>query len=400
MKVYKEMTCKELTIFLQKVLEKKGLFDDPEKEFDSITSFMQEVDDFVEKVKGPYNLGLRSLLAKRLNLSYVGDFHNGWAIAKNKEGGWQSFINQSGEFIKDEHGNVLRFVDVDVFSDGIAAVQLAENGGKVKFLRSDGTFLVIESELHISLSLNRFSEGYTRITNLGSEILVDAEGNEVRRHIQTKESGFHEGFTVIVPAEKKNDYYQFLNKSGKILNTEDGIDHFDQANNFSDGIAPVRIGQKWHFIDHSGNYLRNQDGDKISFDFNEILFISRLSEGWFYARTKDLSYIFMNKDLQILKFEDGQEKFTNNATYFSEGWALVVYDIRINGWRVETKRFIDKNGKFLRDEAGKIIDFGSGSNFVDGLALVHFREPIDSSGNRTAYLDCEGRIVEFGKQQQ
>jgi|GEM_PF-999990 len=387
------MNCQELTIFLQKVLDKKDLIRNPENDFDGISALMQEIDGLDEKIRGPHNLGLRSLLAKRLNLDFVGDFNDGWALAEISEENRQSFVNERGEFIKDTNGNTLYFNEVDIFSCGIAVVQPLDLDEKPKFLRTDGSFLPLKMELSPGkLSDYRFSEGYAQIhISDSSQALIDTKGKEFRRCDLIKESGFHEGFAVIEPIGKGGaDYYQFLGKDGALLNTEDGVDHFDQASDFYGGIAPVRIGPKWYFIDLLGKYLRDKDSTVISIGNQEILYMFPGKEGWFCVRTSDGHYMFLNKDLKVLRFEDGHEKFLNNVAYFSEGWALVSYKIEIGGKLREIQRFVNPEGRFLKDEDGRIVNFEFGHSFEDGLALVFLHD----SGY--VYLDQRGNVFRFG----
>jgi uncharacterized membrane protein len=50
----------------------------------------------------------------------------------------------------------------------------------------------------------------------------------------------------------------YVDKTGKIVIHP----QFDDARNFSEGLAEVRIGKRWIFIDKTGKYVRFSDIEK------------------------------------------------------------------------------------------------------------------------------------------
>ncbi|MEO0898485.1 MAG: WG repeat-containing protein [Bacteroidota bacterium] len=87
-------------------------------------------------------------------------------------------------------------------------------------------------------------------------------------HAQSMGS-FHEGKAWI----KRNNKYQFVDKSGKICLNKP----FDKAGDFGEGLAPVNENGRWYYIDHEGNPA----GPK-----RKALHLGTFVEGLAYARTE------------------------------------------------------------------------------------------------------------------
>jgi hypothetical protein len=72
----------------------------------------------------------------------------------------------------------------------------------------------------------------------------------------------------------------FIDATGKVV-----IDpQFDEAWDFSEGLATVRIGEKWGFIDVSGQYVVDPQFDETWY-FSEGLAPVRVGEEWGYIDT-------------------------------------------------------------------------------------------------------------------
>ncbi|MFN4123009.1 MAG: WG repeat-containing protein [Flavobacteriales bacterium] len=84
---------------------------------------------------------------------------------------------------------------------------------------------------------------------------VDYEGRRIVRPIFDVAGDFNEGFAPVKRSLRKDKYYSFINKSGKIAITG----QFTEAFPFSAGTAVVRINGRFHFLDQKGKITPIQD---------------------------------------------------------------------------------------------------------------------------------------------
>ena len=137
---------------------------------------------------------------------------------------------------------------------------------KKKFLFSIALFL--------SMGFNTFAQTLvTQVKPAGSKTwgYVNLKGELIIPAQYAKCYKFsREGFAPIYDTEKKQ--YYFINLKGETLNTEvQGfklIDGFGlDINGFQDGLVPVRVGEKWGYLNTSGKLAIPAVYDKVS-EFN------------------------------------------------------------------------------------------------------------------------------------
>jgi len=231
-----------------------------------------------------------------------------------------------------------------------------------------------------------FSEGLARISvssEVGSTGYIDGHGNLVIPARFSYGSSFHEGLAAVItggpcritnggscgrsefkPTQPEATYdcrYAFIDKSGKPVSDL----RFDDAKDFSEGLAPVRIGQAWGYVDRSG---------QISIS-PKFAFAEPFSEGLAAVRQNEKTGFVDHSGNFVIppQFE--------SADGFSDGRALVTE----NRGKTQAYRFIDKTGKAAF--AGK---FAAAAPFSYGLA------PIALSGRKKgtyAWLNTSGRPV-------
>ena len=100
-----------------------------------------------------------------------------------------------------------------------------------------------------------FSEGVAFVEELSSDYsskwtgFIDTNGNKLVQCNYTFEKGFQEGMCVL----SKDEKYSYLNKSFQLIAPFE----FDLAESFSEGLALVKIGDKWGYIDRQGRNTFN-----------------------------------------------------------------------------------------------------------------------------------------------
>src|SRR5262249_15058671 len=143
------------------------------------------------------------------------------------------YIDRSGEFAIQ-----ARFAwgsDVWSFSDGLAMIKVK---GKYGYIDHSGNF-VIKPEFLDGID---FSDGMARVVTEGPcAYFPDGPcGFANRQHVGGRQQG--------APTPCK---FTYIDKTGRVITRE----RFDYARNFSEGLAPVRIGKLWGFIDKTGTLV-------------------------------------------------------------------------------------------------------------------------------------------------
>ncbi|WP_199316008.1 WG repeat-containing protein [Tolypothrix sp. FACHB-123] len=180
--------------------------------------------------------------------------------------------------------------------------------------------------------------------NISQEIILKAQFDWV------------EPFSQGIAAVKMGYKYAYINQTGKLLTRFD----FDIAKPCSEGLALVKFKNLYGYIDPTGNLkIKQQFNDAKS--FSEGLAAVKKADKWGYIGQ---GYIGNNVPLVIpANFED--------AKSFSEDLAAVKM---ADKWG-----YIDKQGNGIIQ-----FNFDDANNFFQGLALIKFQDKlgyIDKNGN-------------------
>jgi len=152
---------------------------------------------------------------------------------------------------------------------------------------------------------------------------------------------------------------------------------FDNAHDFSEGLAAVSYRGKWGFVDTTGKfvippiYLSNSDKQGKHFRFSEGLV--RIGSSYIGFMDKEGKEVVAQKFNNASGWDDG--------VGFSEGLAMIT-----DGWKSDgNKGYIDKTGK-------KIIPgrYDIAKDFSEGMAAVGKR---GLSENAYGYIDKSGKMV-------
>jgi hypothetical protein len=258
--------------------------------------------------------------------------------------GFYGFSDKSGKPVI-----APRYGAVKPFSEGLAPVYQAGSWG----------FIDAKGKMQIEPAFwdaDAFSNGLAGV-HKGGWGYIDPTGRVVipARYLQARR--FSEGVAPV----KGPTGWLFVDKTGTPV---DGLSKFEDAMNFSGGLAAVQVGGKWRFITHDGKKKFDLEFTKVS-NFNEDL--AAVQEG------ENGKYGFIDNSGAYLippVFED--------AMPFAEGLAAVRVNKR---WG-----YISKSGKTRIQNRYPLF----ADAFVGDLALVS--NPVDGS---ELYINRDSRSQFF-----
>jgi len=245
-----------------------------------------------------------------------------------------------------------QFNYAEPFYEGLAEFTSPE--GKVGFVNEEGQYIINPIYVHAS----RFSEGLAPVVGENeAPKYIDAKG-EVKFSVANAEyaSIFHEGLAAV----RINDKWGYIDKTGQIkINPQ-----FDDAGPFKDGLA--RFTKKVNENEYLQGYI-NQKGDiiiqPIFKDANEFFDgLARVSDGKNYGFiSKEGKYIINPQFAYASDFHNGRAAFKQG-----------------NSWG-----YIDKNGKYIVNP----MFSNAGQAYNSTLFLVQ------NTDGKYGYVDDEGRYV-------
>lgn len=275
------------------------------------------------------------------------------------------YINKYGEVVLKTNLDYFAFVNTR-FSEGLASFK--ENS-KYGFI--DETGAVAIKPLFDSVS--SFSEDFAEIEINEKSGFIDKTGKILIQPQYDNTWGFTNGFALVGIKNGADEEgfvkykWGFIDKEGKIVvgkTKNKNIGKFDDAEPFSEGLAPVRIGKKWGYVNEKDQIIIKPQF-KIAKQFSEELAPVTIN---------GKKWGFIDKTGKFII----QPQFTN-AEDFSEGLAAVSKDTEKGRYW----EFIDKSGKIVIEQ--HIADVPG--NFHEGLSLLFF----GSQG--FGYADKTGKIV-------
>jgi hypothetical protein len=241
---------------------------------------------------------------------------------------------------------------------------------------------------------------------------IDGNGKVVIKPVYLQAKDFAEG---VAPVKVQEGIWSIINTKGEIVVTWRNV---DEINEFSEGLAVVRQGARYGYID------KKQIVIPIKFDaadeFSEGLAAVAVREGsTFMEKLHNAKYGYIDKTGNIVigcqfrsagKFKEGLAPVSSSATgfrwgyidktgqyvleaqyfsarEFSEGLAPVAVELGSSG-------FIDHQGKFVIPP-----QYNWAYSFSEGLARVVVGEKIERNPfkvierGKHGYIDKSGRIV-------
>ena len=279
------------------------------------------------------------------NLYRGWDFSEGLAVAMRKGEDLWGFINTNGEFAISPKFATYPKGYVYPFSDGLAKIEV---GGLFGYIDHTGEFTIPPRLLDGS----SFADGMARVVTEGPCVYFPEGGCGFANPVFPggKQGGDH-------PSCK----FTFIDRAGRVVSK----DRYDNARDFSEGLAPVRFGGLWGFIDKTGNAViapKFEDADIFSSG------LSRISAKGLFGYADKSGNVVVPPNF----------KYAEN---FSEDFA-VVGDGSGVFW------YIDKHG--VQAFTGR---FTAASPFFHGLAHVSLSGRASEDSPKYAYIDTKGRRV-------
>lgn len=311
--------------------------------YDSNESELRAVRDKEKDLWGFINKEGKYIIEPQFN--YYKDFSEGLAAVRKRRG-W-GFINTKGEVVQK-----FLYEDVLPFSSGLAGVK--DKNGLWGYINTKFQTIINPTFQTASMFVGeyaivteRISYGYTRskIINTMGEVVLDTETEdgwwgEIRECL--------EGIVVI-----KNDYYgyQFVDLVSGVGLLEK---KFDEVEAFYEGLAAIKIDNKWGFVNTKGEQVI-----KPRFDF-------------VYSFHKGYAEVFVGEKRGII---DKQGKYVvppiyDNVNLVSNGMA-----------RVALRKSKDRKSRYYRDMLWGYSDlqgnlqipcqYDLATKFNYGIAVVH-----------------------------
>jgi hypothetical protein len=237
------------------------------------------------------------------------------------------------------------------FSEGLAPVMVDDKTG---FIDKTGK-LVIEAKFESALS---FSEGLATVVVGGKAGFINKSGQMVIEPQFPQAFSFNEGLArVLVDLE-----WCYINKAGNIVITQP-ITSPAPPPKFSEGLSPVKIGDKIGFMDTKGKTVIEPQFESACF-FSEGLAAVEVDNKWGYIDKSGRMVI--------------QPKF-DEACEFSDGFAVAY---------LSDEYSMDDQGGYINKKGKMVIkpQFNGAGYFRDGLARVRV-------GDKWGYIDKTGKYI-------
>lgn len=285
------------------------------------------------------------------------DFSEGMACVRFKINEFHTYIDTTGKPVFDK-----KYVNVEPFSNGYAAVGVEPNSADYIFIGRDGKPLTEETYR----MPNDFSEGYAvvkfDVTGGGHYryTYMDTEGKLMGDPRYLVAKSFSEGYAVVQGHDKN---WMVLNK--RFLATARNLP-YDDISNFHEGLARVKIGDRYGFIDTLGNLKIPMRDDYCDFFSEGLCMIKRAGR---------FGYMDMTGKVVI------PCRFTY-AEHFSCSRAVVSESGPDDSGVITERGVIDHDGNYVVE----VNKFDFIQTFSEDYAIV-------SQDGKSGFADVNGRVV-------
>ncbi|HHV28771.1 WG repeat-containing protein [Acetivibrio mesophilus] len=341
-------------------------------------------------------LGLNGLLTD-FNLWDIGDFHEGLAKAKNKEGKY-GFIDTTGKWVVQPiYDNAMDF------SEGMAAVGLFSETERWGFVDKNGN-VIVEPQYQ---RVKSFSNGLAFVEEQGSwqislKHYIDKTGDKVITlpwNLVLDSSSFDDDGTAIVQKVSEED--MSIGMVGVINRQGDIVLPFDYSfiSEATDGLrlaSPVdKSGSNLcGVIDEKGNWVVEPKYYEVSSIKNGLITATVLKDGRPHSGILkvDGTWLYEPIHYSVFSFKDDMVVFVEERGYHGVGVVMSLYDLKGNqllgGRKFNQIEILSKD--YIRcgtdvDTAKGIVSWSiftpDGNEFMPGTNM------------RTAHLMDDGNVL-------
>lgn len=304
-----------------------------------------------------------SLLSQKvITANAVGTFSDDVApfLLDNKWG----FFDKAGNIVIQPKFKVFvnNYGDLPCFSEGLTSIVDVETE-RVGYINKKGEIKIAP----VYYSATSFNEGVAFVGRQNDHVLIDTSGNIIAQNFVAI-NGYYSRFSNNRACVQKQFAFGYINKSGKFVIEP----KFDEAEDFSDGLAAVKMNDKWGFIDTLGNV-------KVDFKFSNKP--NSFRNGRAFVQGTNNKWGIIDTDGYLIV-----EPVYHQVFNFSGGYAVV--SLMDDKWNL-TYQIIDINGKPVKvfakpANSSETITVLSG--FSEGLAVA-------MKGYKKGLIDYKGNSV-------
>ena len=273
---------------------------------------------------------------------------------------------------------------VGKFSEGLAAVVIEE---RIGYINCHGELIIkpqFDRDQEIE-GLEYFSEGLA-VTSFPDREFDDVQKGYIDRTGKIaiapqfyQAYPFSEGIARVELLKSNRLHYAYIDRVGKIVFSDPSV---CEAGDFSEGLAAVKIEQKWGYINRQGKIAIKPQFMGAQ-DFSEgLAAVIDVSGRWGYI-DRTGNFVIKPRFNHVLEF-------TTPPGKFSQGLAAVGADNGTRRWG-----YIDKRGEFAiqpRFDSG----YAGCGYFSEGLAWVTVGcepEKRDLTTGKYGYINQKGKFV-------
>lgn len=190
----------------------------------------------------------------------------------------------------------LQYADAWDFSEGLAPVENA--AGKYGYIDAKNNVVIP----HQYEDARPFSEGLARVVTGGSVKYINKKGKTVFtcKYTTAWDGDFHDGLAIVEKWSKNTAKYGFINTKGKLAISI----KYQDAREFSDGLAAVQVNGKWGYINAEGKTVLKPQF-KYAGPFKDGLApVSKDGKKWGYINKKG-KFVIPAKYGRAYEFCDG-----------------------------------------------------------------------------------------------
>ncbi len=182
----------------------------------------------------------------------------------------------------------------------------------------------------------------------------------------------------------KNYKYGFINKQGQIAIQA----RFDDAKEFHNGLAAVKLGEKWGYIDKTGQFDTERVFDWVPEKLDEDLNRVQIGKKWGFVNKSGKVVIQPQFD-KAFPFSEGLA-----AVYFDEGWGYINTAGKFHIWGFDAPKFPAGTGmEFRKFRVEGLGRFSEGWATIEAWMQVVRENKVLYSGQFMGYIDKRGDYV-------